>query len=200
MFDLNPGEKKIFRKLNNPAKVQDFLDKIPINFEKHGDTLFSPRTVLEKNRAHCIEGAMLASAIFWYHGEKPLLLHLQTIKRDFNHVVALFRKKGYWGAVAKSNHAVLMYRDPIYRTVRELAISYFHEYFLEDGEKTLRSYSDPFDLSRFGTGWITAKGHLWDIDGELEHSPHKKLVPSGIALRKADPIQMRAGRIAAYRR
>src|SRR3989344_6349937 len=113
-------EFKIFKKLNSPSKIQDFLNEIPINFEKKGETCKSPLVVLKSNNAHCIEGAMLASAALWYHGEKPLLLDLKTSNDDEDHVVALFKANNRWGAISKTNHAVLRYRDPIYLSVREL--------------------------------------------------------------------------------
>lgn len=121
---------------------------------------------------------MLAAAALWLSGKKPLLLDLKTVKGDDEHVVALFTENGYWGAISKTNHAVLRFRDPVYRTVRELALSYFHEYFKSDtGAKTLRSYSDPFDLSRLGTDWLTAETNLWRVARSLDRSPHHPIVP-----------------------
>src|SRR5512142_217167 len=142
-------ERRAFRRLDSPRKVQDFLDAVPMNFCEDGDTCMSPRRVLRENRAHCLEGAMFAAAAFRTHGRPPLVLDLEATDDDHDHVVALFRERGRWGAVSKTNHAVLRYREPVYRSVRELALSYFHEYFLDDGRKTLRRYSDPVDLSRF---------------------------------------------------
>ncbi len=198
---LTPKEKKIFDKLDTAIKVQDFLDKVPINFEKTRETLLSPRKVLERKRAHCMEGALFAAAVFWYHGAKPLLLDLRTTKDDFDHVVALFKQNGKWGAISKSNHGVLLYRDPIYSSVRELAISYFHEYFLQNRKKTLREFSEPFDLRKFGTGWIVSDKDLWYIDKALDRSPHHPLLDkkSLANLRLADRIQIRAGNLEIYK-
>ena len=146
-------EFEIFKKLDTPVKIQDFLDAIRINFEVKRETCRSPLMVLRHKEAHCMEGAMLAAACFWYNGQRPLLLDLKTMVRprspqekDDDHVVALFKENGRWGAVSKTNHAGLRYRDPVYKTVRELALSYFHEYFLDNGVKTMRSYSAPFSL------------------------------------------------------
>lgn len=113
-----------------------------------------------------------------YHGERPLLLDLKTRFLDDEHVVALFKRNGYWGAISKTNHAVVRYRDPIYKTVRELALSYFHEYFRDrDGVKTLMSYSKPFNLRSLGTTWVTSEKDLWELDDILNALPHYPLVP-----------------------
>jgi hypothetical protein len=189
---LTTSERTLFKKLSTPHKIQDFLDALPINFEKNGDTHYSPRVVLEKNTAHCIEGALLAAAILWYHGEKPLLLDMRTKEKDAEHVLALYQKNGYWGALSKTNHAVLRYRDPIYKTVRELALSYFHEYFRDhDGLKTLVSYSRPVNLAQMGTSWITDEDHLWHIDDLLNAASHYPLVPQANVrlVRNATPFE-----------
>src|SRR3989338_4168030 len=158
MFGLSKKESAILKKLSTPGKIQDFLDRLPINHEKHGDTCLSPRQVLRERKALCIEGAMLAAAALWLHGEEPLLLDLTTFRHQDDHVVALYRRSGYWGAVSKTNHTTLRSRDPIYKTIRELALSYYHEYFsYKTGQKILKSYSRPFSLKRFGTQWVTAE-------------------------------------------
>ncbi|MEK7065905.1 MAG: hypothetical protein AAB938_00970, partial [Patescibacteria group bacterium] len=162
MFGLSEKEWGTLKRLSTPHKIQDFLDTLPINFEKSGDTCLSPRAVLREKKAHCIEGALLAATALWIAGKRPLLLDFKTTPEDEDHVVALFKENGYWGALSKTNHAVLRFRDPIYRTVRELALSYFHEYFMvETGKKTLKSFSRPFSLKRFGTKWITSEKNLW---------------------------------------
>lgn len=202
MFDLTKDEEKLFKKLNTPAKIQDFLNSISYNFEHHGETCRSPREVLRAKCAHCLEGAYLAAAVLWYHGEKPLLLDLRSTKHDLDHVVALFKKDGYWGAISKTNHAVLRYREPIYKTLRELVLSYFHEYFLNsDGTKTLREYSKPFDLSKFGGEWITDTEDLWEIGAALDDAPHFPILPSGMStksLRKAEKVEIEAGKLVEY--
>lgn len=178
MQKLTRYEEQTLKRLSSPKRIQDFLDRLPINFEKSGDTHYSPRQVLREKKAHCIEGAVFAAAALMYHGEKPLLLDLKTRFFDDEHVVALFRRNGYWGAISKTNHAVVRYRDPIYKTVRELALSYFHEYFRDrDGVKTLVSYSKPFNLRTLGTGWITSEKDLWELDDILNDLPHYPLVP-----------------------
>ena len=196
---FNENELKVFQRLNTPQKIQDFLEKTPINFEKDKkDTCVSPRRVLRENKAHCIEGAFFAAAALWLNGERPFLLDLQTVDHDYDHVVTLFRRHGLWGAISKTNHAVLRYREPIFRNMRELALSYFHEYFLDDGEKTLRNYSRPFNLLHFAKpGWAISGKNLWYIAEALDEFPHYPIISkTAIAeLRPADPIEIRAGKL-----
>jgi hypothetical protein len=191
----------IFKKLKTPVQVQDYLDTLKINFEPDGDTHYSPRTVYEKQEAHCIEAALFATAALWAHGHTPLLLDLRAARGDYDHVVALYRKNGYWGALSKSNHAVIRYRDPVYKTVRELAASYFHEWFPEKtGVRTLRSYSTPLDMRRFGREWITTDDDLFWVDDELNAQPHYPIAPlqNMRNARRADPIEIKAGSILEY--
>ncbi len=201
---FSENELKIFRKLNTPRKIQDFLEKISINLEKDGkDPCASPRCVLQKNRAHCVEGAFFAAAALWLNGERPFLLDLQAVDHDLDHVVTLFRRRGLWGAISKTDHAVLRYREPIFRNMRELALSYFHEYFTDEGEKTLRNYSRPFNLLRFAKpGWAVSEKNLWYIAEALDESPHYPiLTKTAIAnLRSADPIEIKAGKLTQYKR
>jgi len=202
MFGFTKEEVRVFKSLNTPKKVQDFLNKVPANFEPEGDTVLSPRRVLKENRAHCMEGAMFAAAALRFHGYKPLVLDLTTVKNDFDHVVAVFKHQGHWGAISKTNHAVLRYREPVYKTIRELVMSYFHEYFTNhDGKKTLRSYSMPIDLSRFDQqGWMTAEEDIWYVPEYLAAVEHKPILSrSQIAvLRKADQVEIEAGRIVEW--
>lgn len=187
-------EFSVFKKLRTPAAVQDFLDTIPINFEPGGQTYRSPLFTLRHKSAHCMEGALLAAAIHWYHGRPPLLLDLKTARGDDDHVVALFQEHGLWGAVSKTNHPVLRYRDPIYRNVRELALSYFNEYFLDNGKKTLRQYSRPFSMLGFEDDWVISPNHLWNVAVELDESPHYEIAPPRNIklLRSADALEIEA--------
>ncbi|MCX6820235.1 MAG: hypothetical protein NT019_03085 [Candidatus Adlerbacteria bacterium] len=185
---LSPAETALFKRLSSANKIQDFLDEMPINFEYQGDTIYSPRQVVAQGKAHCIEGALLAAVVLAYHGQRPLLLDLQTLPYDDDHVVALFKENGYWGAISKTNHAILRWRDPVYKTVRELAMSFFHEYYMNDGVKTLRAFSRPFDLRRYAPGdWVVSEAPLERIAEELDDSPHFPIL-QGItkkSLRKA---------------
>lgn len=203
IFGLNNKEAAFFRQLSTPERIQDYLDTLPFNFEKAGPTFYSPRVILREGKAHCIEAACLAALALWYHGSEPLILDLRSLRYDFDHVVTLFRRNGYWGALSKTNHGVLRYRDPIYRTVRELALSYFHEYYLTTtGRKTLREYSRPFNLKRFGTEWVTSEDSLIDIAEALDLSRHYRLVPSmnERSLRVASEIEKKIGSVPEWRK
>ena len=193
------------RKLNTPKKVQDFLNNLPFNFEKQGETLKSPIFTLRARRAHCIEGALLGAYILSLHGFRPYILHLKATKEDQDHVIAPFKlggPKGLWGALSKTNHAVLRYREPVYKNIRELAMSYFHEYFLNNGQKTLRKYSMPFDIKKLKSGWEISEKDLWYIDKELDKIKHYDIVPKNMLkkLRKADKIEIQAGKIIEYKK
>ncbi len=201
MFDLTAKELSVLKKLRTPIQIQDFLDTLPINYEKEGETHFSPRRVLREKKAHCIEGALLAATALWIHGKEPLLMDLTAAPEDDDHIVALYKQNDYWGAISKTNHAVLRFRDPIYRTLRELALSYFHEWFLDEGGvKMLRSYSKPLNMKRLGTSWITAEEDLWHIDEMLDALPHFPLVPKENKkyLRSADTMERKAGTLREW--
>ena len=203
MHGLTKEEHRILTKLSSPIKIQDYLDTLPINFEKRGETYMSVRRVLKEKKAHCFEGALLAACALSLQGEKPLLLDLTSYPHDDDHVVALYRKNGYWGAISKTNHAALRFRDPIYRTVRELALSYFHEYFMNDsGKKVLATYSDPFDLRKVKADWITAEKELFSVMHALDKSPHHSIVPNGNKkyIRPADSMERRAGKIVEWKK
>ena len=203
MFGLTKTELKIFKKLSTPIKIQDFLDRMPMNHEKNGETYLSPRQSLKLRKMHCLEGALVAVTALWLRGEKPLLFDLKTSEGD-DHVVALYRKNGYWGAISKTNHAVLRFRDPVYKTFHELALSYFHEYFENnDGLKILTSYSaKPFDLRRLGAGWITTEKNLESIASAIDRAPHKRIYPlkNKKFIRPADQMERRAGRIIEWKK
>ncbi|MDO8428468.1 MAG: hypothetical protein Q7S92_04615 [Candidatus Diapherotrites archaeon] len=203
MDSFNQKELKLLKSLNSPKKIQDFINKIPINFDYKKGTCYSPRMALEKNKAQCMEGAMLAAAALEVHGFPPLLMDLTSTKHDFDHVVAIFKQNNCWGAISKTNHAVLRYREPIYKTIRELAFSYFHEYFLNNGKKTLRSYSGPVNLNKFNKiNWRTSSKDVWDIPnylGDVKHFPFlsKQQIHS---LRKADKIEIQAGKLIEWKK
>ncbi len=203
MLAWSDAELKILRKLDSPAKTQDFLNKLAINFEQNGATCMSPRRVLKTKKAHCLEGALLAACALQFHGHKPLLLDLRPIEPDVCHVVILFKAKGYWGGLSKTNHAVLRYREPVYKTVRELVMSYFHEYFLDSGKKMLRDYAGPIDLSRFDNRqWQTSIKDVWYIDKYLNKVKHHTIVHpwQERQLRKADAIEIAAGKLVEQHR
>ena len=203
MFGLDRSELRVLRRLNTPVKIQDFLETLPYSFDHGRDMLRSPRRVLHERTAHCIEGALLAATAFWVNGSRPLLLDLRSAPDDLDHVIVPFRQYGCWGAISKTNYAVLRYREPVYRTIRELAMSYFHEYFLDDGRKTMIDYSDPFDIGRrFGHAWVTAEDNLWHIAEAPDDSRHRPVLNAEQrkTLRRADPIERKAGALMIYRK
>ena len=199
---LSRSELAIFRRLDTPAKIQDFLNAIPINREPEGDTCLSPRRVLRERRAHCIEGAMLAAAILRHHGERPLIVDMEGAPWDEDHVIAVFRKYGCWGAVSKTNHYSLRYREPVYRSIRELIMSYFHEYTpIDSDKKSLRAYSGPVDLSRFDRrGWMTDEQDVWYVPEYLVKARHFPILGRGqlASLRRVDPIEARAAELLEW--
>lgn len=201
-FGLTKKELSILKKLNTPIKIQNFLDTLPRNGEKQGETYMSPRLALREHKAHCFEGALLAALAFALQGEPPLLFDLKAAKFDEDHVLALYRYNGYWGAISKTNHATLRFRDPVYKNLRELALSYFHEYFENNhGRKSLRRYSaKPFDLRRWRGNWVTAEEDLIDLVDALEDAPHKDIAPEANLrhLRPADKMELRAGRLIEW--
>lgn len=191
-------EAGVLKKLNTPQKIQDFINRLAVNFEENGETVMSPQRVLKTRKAHCLEGALFAACALQFHGHKPLLLDLRPIEPDEVHVVTLFKDKGFWGAISKTNHAVLRFRDPIYKNIRELVMSYFHEYFLDNGQKMLKDYAGPVDLSKFNKkNWQTDAKDLFYISKYLDRVKHINILNKHQAkiLRKADPIEIEAGKL-----
>ena len=177
-FGLSPGDLRTLRALNTPAKIQKFIDALQY---KYADTAGSPQRVLRERKGHCLEGALLAAAALRVNGQLPLLMDMEAV-RDDDHVVALYRERGLWGGIAKSNFAGLRFRAPIYRTLRELAMSYFEHYYNLRGERTLRAYSQPVNLSRLdGEHWMTAEEDLWCVPELLIAARHYPLFPHKVA-------------------
>ena len=198
---LTRAEFRALERLDSPGRIQAFLNSIPANFEPHGDTVLSVREVLRQRRAHCIEGAMLAACALWVRGEPPLPLDLKAVQ-DYDHVVALFRRNGRWGAISKTNHVPLRYRDPVYRSLRELAMSYFHEYANRRGQKTLRQYSRVFDLRRLAPrDWVTKPGNCWEVAQALDEIRHYPLITRRHewSLRTRDRIERRVQKMREHR-
>ncbi len=203
MFGLTKKELSILKKLSTPIKIQNFLDTVPLNWEKQGETYMSVRRVLRENKMHCLEGAFLAATALWLQGEKPLVLDLKTDGSDADHVVALYKRNNHWGAISKTNHTSLRFRDPIYKTLRELAVSYFHEYFdNRTGKKMLVSYSKPLNLKNFGTRWITAEEELFDIMEAIDDAPHFQICPKKNTkfIRSADKMEKKAGGLIEWKK
>jgi len=190
--DFSPRELRFLRSLKTPAGIQKFIDSLPYHL---ADTSWSPRRCLRERTAHCLEGALLGAAALRANGYPPLVMDLEAV-RDVDHVVAIFQEKGHWGAVAKSNFAGLRFRAPIYRSLRELALSYFESYYNLRGERTLRAYSRPVDLSRFDRfGWMTAEKSIWVVAEHLVTVSHTPLFPDRLAknLPRLDRRSFQAG-------
>jgi hypothetical protein len=192
---LTPAEGRILARLDTPQKIQTFIDRLPANFELDGETAMSPRRVLVARTAHCAEAALLAAAALAFHGQPPWLMDLRALPSDQDHVVALFRQRGLWGAISKTNHAILRWRDPLYRSPRELAMSYAHEYCLPGGKKSLLAYSRPFNLARYKLArWVIAEEDLDWLLAALDDAPHAAVAPKWalIRRRRSPPVELRA--------
>jgi hypothetical protein len=191
------AELSTLRQLNRPEKIQRFLDdEIAYNKEKDGETCRSPRRVLRDRLAHCAEGAFFAAAALRVHEYPPLIVDLEAV-RDDDHLLAVFRQDGRWGAIAKSNYAGLRFREPVYRNIRELVMTYFEHYYNLQGEKTLRTFSTrPVNLSRFDkTRWMTREDDLWDICEYFYSVKHTRILtlPMERRRRRMDRRSFQAG-------
>ena len=204
-----PAERAILSALDTPTKIQKWLNAIAYDPEPG---TASPRVVMRERKANCFEGALFAAAALRFHGHPPLIVDMRSWNDD-DHVLAVFRRGRraaqescggprlktagqLWGCVAKSNFTVLRFREPIYRTIRELMLSYFDVYFNAIGQKTLRGYSVPFDLSRFDAqGWMTTEEDISDLGDALDRARHyRMLAPAQIrALQITDPALVKAG-------
>ena len=196
---LTAAEGRVLRALRTPERIQQFIVELPANFEEDGDTLRSVRGVLQHRKAHCIEAAFTAACALWLQGLPPLLLDL-TAKGDSDHVIAVFKRGGGWGAISKSNHVWLRWRDPVYRSPRELVMSYFHEYTNKQ-RKSLRTYSLPVDLRRFPTDmWVTNGEDCWEVGAALCDVKHFRILTPAQARRllPRDETELRADDLVQY--
>src|SRR5216117_1694737 len=190
-FGFTPADLRTLRALKTPAGVQRFLDDLPYNLSY---TARSPKRVLHDCTASCLEGGIFAAAALRVLGFAPLIFDLEA-EQDTDHVVAIFKVRGHWGAVAKSNFSGCRYREPVYRTLRELAMSYFNIYFNLRFERTLRRYSRPVNLARFDhVNWMTTDKPVWFIAEHLCEIPHMSLLTSTMEknLTRLDPRSVRA--------
>jgi hypothetical protein len=191
--DFTPLELRRLRALKTPQGIQRAVDAMPYHMAQ---TAWSPRRVLRGGTAHCLEGAIFAAVALRVLGFPPLLLDLEAVE-DNDHVIAVFRVRGRWGAIAKSNHSWLRYREPVYRSVRELAMSYFDCYINLRRERTLRAYSRPVNLSAFDRrhpGWMISDADLWWIPDHLVEVPHARLLTPAMerALTRVDRRSLEA--------
>lgn len=182
---FTPAELRKLRSFKDPYGIQRFLDDTPYHL---ADTAWSPRRVLREQTSHCLEGAIFAAAALRALGFPPLIIDFEA-ENDTDHVLAIYRIKGHWGTVAKSNYTGCRYREPVYRTLRELAMSYFDTYINMRRERTLRNYSRPVNLARFDRlEWMTTEEPVWFIPYHLVDIPHIKLLQPGMKryLHRAD--------------
>jgi hypothetical protein len=172
-FGFTRSELRTLRALKTPTGIQRFLDELPYNLSV---TARSPQRVLRDRTASCLEGGIFAAAALRIIGFPPLIFDLEA-EQDTDHVIAIFKVRGHWGAVAKSNFTGCRYREPVYRSLRELAMSYFNIYFNLRGERTLRRYSRPVNLARFDhLHWMTTEKPIWFIAEHLCKVPHIPLL------------------------
>jgi hypothetical protein len=189
---FTPAELRKLRSLKDPHGIQRFLDDMPYHL---ADTAWSPRRVLAENTSHCFEGAMFAAAALRVNGYPPMVFDLEA-EKDTDHVVAIYRTNGHWGAVAKSNYTGCRYREPIYRSLRELALSYFDVYFNLRRERSLRRFSRPVNLARFDPlEWMTTDKPLWFVAEYLCDISHYSLLTPAMTkrLHRLDDRSFRAG-------
>jgi hypothetical protein len=198
-FGFTPREWRALRALRSPVGIQRALDVMPYHI---GTTAWSPRVVLRRRTAHCLEGAIFAAAALRVLGFPPLLVDLEAVQ-DTDHVIAVYRIRGHWGAIAKSNFSGLRYREPVYRSLRELVMSYFEGYVNLRGDRTLRAYSRPVNLARFDGArrdWMISEQDLWWIPEHLLEIRHTALLTTRMirSLSRTDRRSLEAG-LVGYR-
>ncbi len=181
------SERRQLARLDRPERIQAFLDRIPYSTDP---CYRSPRRVLRDRRAHCFDGALFAAAALRHAGFPPLVVDLRAV-RDDDHVIAVFRRDRHFGAVAKSNMSGLRWREPIHRSLRELVLSYFDDYFSVEGRRTLRSYSRPLDLDTLPFDWTTDDERLDEVATRLDALPHRALLTPAMA-RRLLPVDRRS--------
>jgi hypothetical protein len=186
------AEVRKLRSLKNPHGIQRFLDEMPYHL---ADTAYSPRRVLRENTSHCFEGALFAAAALRMNGYPPLILDLEA-DQDTDHVIAIFCQNGHWGSIGKSNYTGCRYREPVYRSLRELALSYFEGYFNLRRERSLRTFSRPVNMKRFDSReWMTTDEPMWFVAEYLFDIHHYLLITPSMAkkLNRLDDRSFRAG-------
>jgi hypothetical protein len=191
--NLTPSQNRVFNRLTSPARIQAFLEDLPY---RDSDHYRSPLSVLNGAGACCFEGALVAAAAFWYHGKPPLLVHLIADGRDDDHVLAVYKKGMFWGSCALSNFSYLRGREPVYRDVRELVMSYFPGYFDKKARHTLRGFTLPLDLRRYRSiPWLTSDHGADQISDALDAQRRRTVVSPGAArmLSLVDERSYRAG-------
>jgi hypothetical protein len=179
-FGLNKSETRLLASLTPEWRIQEYLDT-SLLYDTKGGSCRSPRRVIRDGQCQCMDGALFAAAALRVLGKPPLILDLEA-EQDDDHVLAVFKGRHGWGAIGRSNYSGLRFREPVYRSIRELVMSYFESYFNLRRQKTLRAYSRPVNLGRFdGIAWMTSEDDLWDIPNHLVRIPHTQIAaPSAI--------------------
>ena len=194
---LTRSESRLLAGLTTPSRIQTFLDSIEYSEEER---YRCPLTVLRDRKGHCFDGALFAAAMLRRIGHPPLITDIIPNDNDDDHLLALYKVRGYWGAVAKSNYSGLRFREPVYRTLRELILSYFEDFFNAIGEKTMRAYTRPLNLTAFDRlGWMTNDETLDAIGEKLDEIQKFKPLTSRMIrnLSFADQRSVQAGLLGA---
>jgi len=188
---LTKSERRILGRLTTPGKIQNFLDELAYSTEK---TYRCPLRVLRERVAHCYDGALFAAAMLRRRGHPPLILEMLPNRRDDDHLLALFKQDGHWGAVGKSNFVGLRFREPVYRTLRELIMSYFEQFYNVEREKTLRGYTLPLNLQSFDRhGWMVRDEPMEWIAEKLDRTRRVRLFTPKM-IKELSPLDLRAYR------
>jgi hypothetical protein len=191
------SERRTLDRLATPAAAQAFLDGVTYSSE---EIYRCPLRVLRERKGHCFDGAIFAAAALQRMGYPPLILELLPNGRDDDHLLAVYRQEGCWGALAQSNFTGLRYREPVYRSLRELVMSYFEQFYNTDREKTLRGYTEPINLRTFDSReWMTRDGTMRQIAGALDRVPHRRVLTLKMVRRLAlvDERSFRSGLMGA---
>jgi hypothetical protein len=194
---LSPVERKLLDDLNSPIEIQTFLNTIPYSADEF---YRCPLRVLRERAAHCFDGALFAAMALRRIGHPPLILELIPNEHDDDHILALFKRYGYWGAVAQSNFTGLRYREPVHRSLRELVMSYFEVFFNSAGEKTLVGYRGPINLRVFDRlDWMTRDTGLETLSTTMDRYRVHPVISDEMAagLAPADERSLRAGLMGA---
>lgn len=169
---LHPKEREVIRRYRTPRQVQQFLRALPYNWERKGETLRTFRGVVRHWSAHCLEAALAAATILEQHGYPPLLLDLES-KDNLDHVLFLFRRRGRWGTVARSRDFGLHGRKPLFRSLRDLVLSYVDPYVDFSGRVVGYGVLDLRTITR--CDWRLSSRNVWKVEQVLIHMPHQKL-------------------------
>jgi hypothetical protein len=195
--NLTGAEREVMAQLNSPGKIHAFLDQLSYSPE---ETYRCPLRVLRDRTAHCFDGALFAAAALWRLGHPPLIMELLPNDQDDDHLLALYKRSGHWGALAQSNFVGLRFREPVYRTLRELVLSYFEQFYNVEREKTLRAYTRPLNLQAFDDmGWMVDDRLLEKISERLDQTRRYSLITESMAaeLSPVDERSYQAGLLGA---